>query len=314
MLFLLLLMIALPLVRVPSQVQLDNAGHAPRLLTEVSAIPAGANPLSDDARSDALNVATLGAGWPTVVSHTRVAKPIVGDTDANRPGMLAQGQQSHRPGGSKTIADVPDGARETKESCLDPASIHGPAPEGLDLAAVLNDLGVKAWEHGELSRAEQCHCQALAIRQKLAPRSLHAAESYNNLGTVEQQLGDLAKAEKYERNALAIRQALAPDGLAVAETLHGLGRVYMDRGDFAKAEKYLQRSLDIRLKLGPGSRDLALSFIGLANLAARRGDPDGLLRRKTRRDSIRRVGSTLSPMRLVPRARGRARPSGRPWC
>lgn len=80
-----------------------------------------------------------------------------------------------------------------------------------------------------MSKAEQCHREALAIRQKLAPRSLAVAESYNNLGEVEQQMGDLSKSEKHERDALAIRQTLAPDSLALAETLHGLGRVMIDR-------------------------------------------------------------------------------------
>lgn len=138
--FLLLLTIALPLVLVPSQVLFD-AGDLPRLQTKLSATLAGWKPFSDDVCTSALDVATLCAGWPTVVSHARVVKPIDGDVDANRPVMLAQAQQPRLPGRDKTISDVPNGARATKESCLGPVSTQESVPETLELAAVLNGLG-----------------------------------------------------------------------------------------------------------------------------------------------------------------------------
>jgi CHAT domain-containing protein/tetratricopeptide (TPR) repeat protein len=275
MLFLSLLTIALPVVLAPWQVRFDGAAGVPQFQTNAEAILAGANPLWDEVRSDALNPSSPGAGWRSLASLPHVANPMGDDIDpseTNRAPRPVREQQPIPTGGDKTIAGERGGVPDPKKICQDPPAIQGSAPQGLDLAAVLNGLGVKAWERGELAKAEQCHRQALEIRQKLEPRSLDVAESYNNLGNVEQQLGDLPKAEKFERNALAIRQALAPDSLAVAETLHSLGRVDMDHGDLAKAEEYLQRSLDIRLRLAPGSREFALSLIGFANLAAHRGD------------------------------------------
>lgn len=267
------LTIALPVVLAPSHLQIACAAYVSQFQTNAETTLTMANRLRDQMCADPLNPSRLDSGWQYLASQPSVANPgYIDASETNRtpkPGQVRQTIPAHV---DNTVAPERDGVRDQKKNCEDPAAIHGPAPEGLDLATVQNGLGVNAWERGEMSRAEQCYRQALAIRQKLAPRSLHVAESYNNLGAVEQQLGDLAKAEKYERNALAIRQALAPNSLAVAETLHGLGRVYMDRGDLAKSEQYLQQSLDIRLKLGPGSRDLALSFIGLANLASRRGD------------------------------------------
>ena len=270
MLFPSLLTIALPMILAPSRVRIDSAAGVPQIETRAEATLASTNPLWDEVRSNTLNPSSLGSGWRSLASQLHVASPIGGDISASET-KHAQAQQPIPAGGDKTAAGK-RAVRETKRTCQDPAAIQGSAPEGLELAAVMNGQGVKAWERGELTKAELCYRQALEIRQKLAPRSLDVAESYNNLGNVEQQLGDLAKAEKYERNALVIRQTLAPDSLAVAETLHSLGRVKMDRGDFPKSEECLQRSLDIRLKLAPGSRDLALSLIGLANLAARRGD------------------------------------------
>lgn len=271
-----LLTIALPAVLVPSLVWLDNATGVHRYRPEATAILAGANPLRDEMRSDALESWNPGARWRTFVSRANVARPIDGDIESSGPdsrSMFAQVDQRIPANADGTAACAHKGLAETEKSCRqDSAVMKGSAPEGLDLARNLNSVGVEAWDRGDLAKAEQYHRQALEIRQKLAPGSLDFAESCNHLGDVEQQLGDLTKAEKYERSALVIRQALAPDSLAVAETLHSLGRVIMDRGDLAKAEEYLQRSLDIRLKLAPGSRDFALSLIGLGNLSARRGD------------------------------------------
>src|SRR5579863_551393 len=267
----LLLIIALQAVLSPSLARFDRASGAAEFRTYADAPLAGPNPLRGEVRSDTLNPSNPGAGWRSLASQMHESNPIRGDFDASETSH-ALAQQTDPANGDKTTAGEHDSVRETERMCQDPPAIRGSVHEELELATVLNGVGVEAWDRGVPAKAEQCHRQALKIRLKFSPRSLAAAESYNNLGNVEQQLGDLAKAEKYERLALSIRQALAPGSLAVAETLHSLGRVNMDRGDLAKSEEYLQRALNIRLKVAPGSHDLALSLIGLANLAARRGD------------------------------------------
>src|ERR1017187_9748069 len=272
--FLSLLTIALPVVLLPFQGRVDKATGAPRFRPNATAIPGRTSLLWDEIRSDASDRSNPGERGRTFVSNAKAANPLGGYfSEADPQSMLAGLHQRIPCGADETAGCHRDGWAETVENCHQgSAVIKGPVPEALDGARKINDLGVKAWDRGDLAQAERCHRQALEIRRRLAPRSLDLAESYNNLGSVEQQLGDLATAEKYEHSALAIRQALAPDSLAVAETLHSLGRVRMDRGDLAGAEQYLQRSLNIRLKLAPGSRDLALSLIGLANLSGRRGD------------------------------------------
>ena len=65
------------------------------------------------------------------------------------------------------------------------------APNSLDVAASLNNLGNVALNRGDLTAAHDYHTRALAIRERLAPSSLAVAMSLNNLGTVVQDRGDL---------------------------------------------------------------------------------------------------------------------------
>jgi nephrocystin-3 len=57
------------------------------------------------------------------------------------------------------------------------------APNSLEMARTLNNLGNVAADRGDLARAEQYYQQALAIFEKLAPNSLQMASTLNNLGT-----------------------------------------------------------------------------------------------------------------------------------
>jgi CHAT domain-containing protein/tetratricopeptide (TPR) repeat protein len=111
------------------------------------------------------------------------------------------------------------------------------APNSLQVATTLHNLGLVAWARGDLARAEQLYQQALAIREKLAPNSLQVASTLHNLGNVAANRGDLARAEQYYQQALAIEEKLAPNSLDVAGTLNNLGNVARDRGDLARAEQ-----------------------------------------------------------------------------
>jgi CHAT domain-containing protein/Tfp pilus assembly protein PilF len=146
------------------------------------------------------------------------------------------------------------------------------APNSLDVAGTLNDLGNVARNRGDLARAEQLYQQALAIFENLAPNSLQVATTLNNLGTVAYDRGDLARAEQLYQQALAIREKLAPNSLQVATTLHNLGNVAYLRGDLARAEQLYQQALAIREKLAPNSLQVATTLNDLGNVAYFRGD------------------------------------------
>jgi CHAT domain-containing protein/Tfp pilus assembly protein PilF len=146
------------------------------------------------------------------------------------------------------------------------------APNSLDVAGTLHNLGIVARNRGDLARAEQLYQQALAIFEHLAPNSLDVADTLNNLGVVAYSRGDLARAEQYYQQALAIREKLAPNSLDVAGTLNNLGNVAADRGDLARAEQLYQQALAIYEKLAPNSLQVASTLNNLGLVALDRGD------------------------------------------
>jgi CHAT domain-containing protein/tetratricopeptide (TPR) repeat protein len=146
------------------------------------------------------------------------------------------------------------------------------APNSLQVASTLHNLGTVAANRGDLARAEQLFQQALAIFENLAPNSIEMASTLNNLGSVAYSRGDLARAEQYYQQALAIFEQLAPNSLDVADTLNNLGNVASDRGDLARAEQYYQQALAIYEKLAPNSLQVARTLNNLGNVASDRGD------------------------------------------
>jgi CHAT domain-containing protein/Tfp pilus assembly protein PilF len=142
----------------------------------------------------------------------------------------------------------------------------------LNVATSLNNLGLIAWQRGDLAQAEDYQLKALAIREKLAPGGIQVAMSMDNLMLVALETGDLTKAEKFSRRGLAIYQKQAPDSLGVARAFNNLGLVAGQRGDLAKAEDYYQQGLAISEKLAPVSVDLARDLNRLAAVVRQRGD------------------------------------------
>jgi Tfp pilus assembly protein PilF len=146
------------------------------------------------------------------------------------------------------------------------------APNSLEMASTLHNLGSVAYSRGDLARAEQYYQQALAIREKLAPNSLQVATTLHNLGVVASNRGDLARAEQLFQQALAIFENLAPNSIEMASTLNNLGSVAYSRGDLARAEQYYQQALAIFENLAPNSLDVADTLNNLGNVASDRGD------------------------------------------
>ena len=71
------------------------------------------------------------------------------------------------------------------------------APDSLDVAGSLNNLGNVAEGRSDLAAAEGFHNRSLAINERVAPDSLVVATSLNNLGRVFRQRGSLEAAREY---------------------------------------------------------------------------------------------------------------------
>jgi CHAT domain-containing protein len=139
------------------------------------------------------------------------------------------------------------------------------APGGLEVAAIVDNLGRAARARGDLVGAEVHHQQALVIREKKAVGSLSVAESLYQLGDLARVRGDAELARSRLRAALAIQERLAPGSADVASTLHALGLAHTDAGEPRPAVEALCAAVDAldaqRTRLG--GTDEARSAFGL---------------------------------------------------
>jgi CHAT domain-containing protein/Tfp pilus assembly protein PilF len=113
-----------------------------------------------------------------------------------------------------------------------------------DYSAVLNSLGLIAFEQGDPSLAEIYYNEALSIEDKSNPGTGASAGILLNLGVVANIRGDLVKAEGLYNRAYRIFEREGNDGkggMAAAAT--GLGLVYEQRRDFSKAEDWFQKAV-----------------------------------------------------------------------
>lgn len=161
-------------------------------------------------------------------------------------------------------------AERVAQAALKVAEKH--VPGSLDVALIVNILGIVADMRGEPSAAEDHFRRGLEIREKHAPGSLEVAQSLNNLAIVARHKGDLNAAMDFNRRALEIREERAPGAVEVAGSLNNLGLVALDQEEFEIAEGYLRRALEVHEKLAPDSLDAADCLGNLGSVSRSRGD------------------------------------------
>jgi tetratricopeptide (TPR) repeat protein len=121
------------------------------------------------------------------------------------------------------------------------------APNSLDVATTLHNLGNVAYDRGDLARAEQyVSSRRWRFTKKLAPNSLQVADARSTIwGMWLANRGDLARAEQLYQQALAIFEQLAPNSLQVASTLQNLANLARQQKNYPQAQRYLARALAI---------------------------------------------------------------------
>ncbi len=118
--------------------------------------------------------------------------------------------------------------------------------DGIELGALLGEVGSMLIEQSRLSAAEQCFRRALALNEEaFGPDHPDVARHLNNLAQILQETNRLAEAEHLVRRALAINQrSFGPDHPNVARDLNTLAALLRDtnrsvetkpRGDQAPA-------------------------------------------------------------------------------
>jgi tetratricopeptide (TPR) repeat protein len=140
----------------------------------------------------------------------------------------------------------------------------------------LDQVGVRAFEQGDYTEAQELLEGAVKEAEKFGPEDLRLASSLNNLGRCLMEQGLSEKAEPVFKRALAIReQKTGPDSVEVAEIFNSLGTVYELRKKPADAEQSFQKALTIRQrKLGPEHIEVAITLNDLGGLYLSQGKLD----------------------------------------
>jgi CHAT domain-containing protein/Tfp pilus assembly protein PilF len=146
------------------------------------------------------------------------------------------------------------------------------APQSMEAAANLTNLGHISRNLGDLDGAEKDFKEALAIRETLAPGSLAVSWALGNLSTVASERGALTHSQDLLEKALAIKERVAPGSRDLALTLEKLGTLARARGNLRKAEEYYKEARAIIEPLEPGGPTLASILSSSGGVASDRGD------------------------------------------
>ena len=172
----------------------------------------------------------------------------------------------------------------------------GDSAIGAAAARTLSQLGILAYERGDLRRAAALHEEALAL-QRAGGDPAGLADALVNRAFVAAHLGELERATTLGAEGLAMQRALG-NAAGVAKALDHLGDVALRAADLDRAAGLYAESLTLRRSLGEPRR-VAYSLIHLADAAAAGGDDE------------RAIGSADRGRRQQPRPGRQARPGRR---
>jgi tetratricopeptide (TPR) repeat protein len=146
----------------------------------------------------------------------------------------------------------------------------------LDLAAVLNELGMVGKYRAHFADASRCYRRALRIVERHHGDSDSLASLHHNLGGLEHARGRFAAAEPHARRSVVLRErARGKDHPDVAQDVAALAAVLDGRGKRAEAETLYRRALaTFERTLGPRHFEVAFNQGNLAALLQARGELD----------------------------------------
>jgi CHAT domain-containing protein/tetratricopeptide (TPR) repeat protein len=162
-----------------------------------------------------------------------------------------------------------------EEAYFQRALAIGDALTPIDLADILDGLGVACAQRNCTQGARDYFHRSLAIRRQLQPDSLGLANTLGFLGRAASNQGDLDEAERDFAESFELRRRLAPGSIVLAASLTDLGVLARTRGNLAQAERCLRQGLQIRERLAPHGSGVADSLHNLGIVLWLRDDLDG---------------------------------------
>jgi tetratricopeptide (TPR) repeat protein len=144
--------------------------------------------------------------------------------------------------------------------------------DDLDVASILNNLGVLRKYQGRFAQAAAFYKRARPLLEKAGDREA-LATLFHNLGGIDHARERYAAGEPHARRSVQLREAvLGPNHVTVAADVAALAAIVEGRGRLAEASALYERALRIfRRRLGPGSAEVALNLSSLAVLRQKQG-------------------------------------------
>ena len=139
-------------------------------------------------------------------------------------------------------------------------------PDNLEVAVMLQNMGITATAKKEFGKAEKVYQRALAIREKVkGPEHVDVAFGLNNLANLYRIQGEYGKSLQHSQRALGIlEKAAGPYQTVQLLALGSIARTYAVQGDLPNAikfqeqvEDFVERSLDLNLAVGSERQKLA---------------------------------------------------------
>ena len=133
----------------------------------------------------------------------------------------------------------------------------------VELALVLNVLGVVLIELGDLDAARGHVQNAAAIHARIGSDSVEAASVLGNLALIAIETGDLAQAEQHLQAGIGMMER-NDQGLNLASFVATQARLEAARGDVAAAGVLLERARALQAAINPQAETLGDTYILLA--------------------------------------------------
>ena len=168
-----------------------------------------------------------------------------------------------------------DKAKKHYEKALNIATSLSDFDQKPSYAELLEYFGAIYTASGDLSKALDCHCQALDIRIKnYGFEHPNVALSYDNIGLGYFYLGDYVSALKCIQKAEDVqKKALDSNNIALSTTYNNYGIIYSELGDYNKAIAYYEKAKSIVVaEYGERHPDVAMELLNIGTAYLNLGD------------------------------------------
>ena len=148
------------------------------------------------------------------------------------------------------------------------------APDSMDLARTLSDIGCIYYERREYEQSLYFLEGSQEIRERLEPESLETARVYTNLSVTLNRLHRVEESCEKALQALRIKEKIAPNSSTLAISYICVAAIAIQNHQIDVAAGYLETA-----KRFPKTHDVTVCFLNnLGNLQATKGDRQGCIK------------------------------------